>query len=208
MIVESFSLGMLMTNAYLLYDEAKKKGIVIDPGEKPDPLLARLKQLEIELEAILLTHAHFDHIAGLNQLRQFSQAPVYLHELEEDWLEDPQKNGSGLWPELPLVSCDPADVLLKGGESLSFFGQTFQVIHTPGHSPGSLTYLHQSRMISGDVLFAGSIGRTDLPGGDRDQLFSTLHAHFLNMPDETQVLPGHGPQTTIGDEKKGNPFLQ
>lgn len=208
MIVESFSLGMLMTNAYLLYDEKKKRGVVIDPGEKPNPLLARLDQLQLELEAILLTHAHFDHIAGLNQVRQFTQAPVYLHELEKDWLGDPQKNGSGFWSDLSLVSCDPADVLLKGGETLSFFDETFQVIHTPGHSPGSVTFLHQSKMFSGDVLFAGSIGRTDLPEGNQDQLFATIYTHFLSMPEETQILPGHGPTTTIGTEKRGNPFLQ
>lgn len=208
MKVESFSLGMLQTNCYLLYRGKEKKGIVIDPGENPNPLLTRLKQLELKIEAILLTHAHFDHIAGLNEVRSFTKAPVYLHELEKDWLEDPRKNGSGNWMDLPTVICDPADGLLVGGENLSFFGETFQVIHTPGHSPGSVTYLHQDKLFSGDVLFAGSIGRTDLLGGDMEQLFATIDTHFLKRPDQTQVFPGHGPKTTIGKERRSNPFLQ
>ncbi|MFS8631444.1 MAG: MBL fold metallo-hydrolase, partial [Bacillales bacterium] len=159
-------------------------------------------------EAILLTHDHFDHIAGLDQIRALSNAPVYVHQLEQDWLVDPSKNGSALWLEHSPVSCKPADILLKGGETLSFFGETFQVIHTPGHSPGSVTYQHQVGMFSGDVLFAGSIGRTDLPGGDYQQLQATLRTHFLNQPEKTRVFPGHGSETTIGREKISNPFLQ
>lgn len=208
MKIETFTLGVLSTNAYLLYHQTNKAGVVIDPGENPDPLLARIKELELKIEAILLTHAHFDHIAGLNPVRAFTEAPVYIHTLEKDWLHDPQKNGSALWLEHTPVSCSPADFILEGGETLTFFGETFQVIHTPGHSPGSVTYHHQAGMFSGDVLFAGSIGRTDLPGGDYQQLVNTLQSHFLNQPGETNVYPGHGPKTTIEKEKKTNPFLQ
>lgn len=207
MKVETFGLGMLLTNAYLLYDEASKKGIVMDPGDQPDQLLRRLDELSLQIEAILLTHAHFDHIAGLNELRKKTQAPVYLHEMEADWLEDPLKNGSGRWPDFHPVSCEPAEHLLLGGEQLLFCDESFSVIHTPGHSPGSVTFIHETGVFSGDVLFAGSIGRTDLPGGDYQQLMMSIEKKLLPMSDETVVWPGHGSATTIGEERKSNPFL-
>ncbi len=207
MIVESLVLGPVMTNTYLLYNPDEKHGVVIDPGMEPSPLLSRIREKELEIEAILLTHAHFDHIGGVREVRALTNAPVYVHELEADWLRDPRKNGSALFPGMPLINCEAADYQLQGGEQLSLLGHNWQVVHTPGHSPGSITYVLESVIFCGDVLFKDSIGRTDLPGGDHDTLIRTLHDCILELPEDTRVLCGHGPETTIGREQTYNPFV-
>lgn len=209
MKVEVFSLGPVMTNCYLFYDNETKKGIVVDPGMAPGEAIRRIQELNLQIEAILITHAHFDHIGGLEEVRQaFSSPPVYIHEIENDWLIDPLKNGSGRWPGMESISCAPAEHLLQGGETLQLLGNSFQVLHTPGHSPGSLSFLCGHWIISGDVLFAGSIGRTDLPQGDFATLMRSIKEHFLILPPETEVLPGHGPATTIVQEQTTNPFIR
>lgn len=207
MNIEVFTLGPVMTNAYLIYELEKGKGIVVDPGMEPERLISRIQELDLQIEAILLTHAHFDHIGGLEEVRQLHQAPVYIHEAETDWLTVPDKNGSGLWPGFPRISCQPAEQVLKGGETLTMLGQTVHVFHTPGHSPGSVTYVWGDVIFSGDVLFRDSIGRTDLPGGDYSTLMNSIHTHLMELPEETRVLSGHGPETTIGREQERNPFL-
>jgi glyoxylase-like metal-dependent hydrolase (beta-lactamase superfamily II) len=204
--IETFVLGPVMTNCYLLYKE--NKGIVIDAGMNPKALIERIEQLSLEIEAILLTHAHFDHIGGLEELRDKTKAPVYLHQAETDWLSDPLKNGSGRWPVLPEVVCRPAEKILTGGETLQLLDESFSVIHTPGHSPGSVSYLWKDKIFSGDVLFYDSIGRTDLYGGDHDTLIQTIRSKLFPLPLETVVYPGHGSETTIGREKAHNPYLR
>jgi glyoxylase-like metal-dependent hydrolase (beta-lactamase superfamily II) len=205
--IESYALGPVMANCYLLYDESSRHGVVVDPGAEPDRVLSRIGELGLQVEAILLTHAHFDHIGAVEPVREKTGAPVYIHRLEGDWLTDPRKNGSGLWPGMEPIRCREADHHLDGGESLVFFGQTFRVLHTPGHSPGSVTYALDGLVLSGDVLFAGSIGRTDLPGGDFDTLMRSIHDQLMVLPEETRVYPGHGPETTVGREQEANPYL-
>jgi glyoxylase-like metal-dependent hydrolase (beta-lactamase superfamily II) len=207
MKIESFVFGPVMTNAYLVYDEKTLRGLVVDPGMGPEALIQRIRELGLELEAILLTHAHFDHIGGVEEVRAISKAPVYLHRAEEDWLEDPAKNGSVLFPGMPTIVCQPAEKILEGGETLHLIGQTFQVLHTPGHSPGSVTYMWDSVIFSGDVLFKDSIGRTDLPGGDYETLMRSISEQLMELPEQTRVLCGHGPETTIGREQMHNPFV-
>lgn len=207
MNIESLVLGPVMTNTYLLYNPDEKRGVVIDPGMEPASLLKRIQDLELEIEAILLTHAHFDHIGGVQEVRALTKAPVYVHELEADWLGDPRKNGSSFFTGMPLVQCNPAENQLQGGEQLSFLGQNWQTVHTPGHSPGSITYVLGDVIFSGDVLFKDSIGRTDLPGGNHDTLMRTLHDIIMELPEDTRVLCGHGPETTIGREQTYNPFV-
>lgn len=204
--IEIFTLGPLATNAYLLTDRETSRAIVIDPGAHPEPLLERIEDLHVE--AILLTHTHFDHIAGVDEVRNLKKCPVYVHALEADWLSDPLLNGSARWPEVGgEVSIRAADHLIREEGELELLGRKFRVLHTPGHSPGSVSYLYQSHLFSGDVLFRQSVGRTDLPGGSSKELFASIQDKLLSLPLETTVYPGHGPVTTLEQEKRDNPYL-
>jgi len=206
MNIEVFSLGPLQTNAYLLSTDDRTRGIVIDPGMNPRSLMKRIEGMEIE--AILLTHAHFDHIGGVDELRKAKGCPVYLHPLEADWLTDARLNGSTNWPELggPIVT-EAAEYDLADRQKLKLLDTEFLVMHTPGHSPGSVSFLWGDRLFGGDVLFKMSVGRTDLRGGDSRDLLDSIHGKLFELSDETVVYPGHGPKTTIGFEKKNNPYV-
>lgn len=204
--IRSFNLGPLQTNAYLLTGEDPSKGIIIDPGMNPGALIRAIKDMEIE--AILLTHAHFDHIGGVDEIRKLKNCPVYLHALESDWLTHPKLNGSLMWPSVsePMAT-DPAEYDLDEGQTLELIGHSFRVYHTPGHSPGSVSFLCGGDLFSGDVLFRLGVGRTDLPGGRERDLIDSIRGKLYQMKDEVTVYPGHGPRTTIGFEKANNPYV-
>ncbi|MGY4690268.1 MBL fold metallo-hydrolase [Salibacterium sp. K-3] len=205
---ESIPLGPIQTNCYVLYD-GEGSAVVFDPGGDGNVLLEKIQSLKAQPLAVLLTHAHFDHIGAVDTLRHSYDIPVYLHEEEREWLMDPSKNGSSLFPVGGSVTAEAADHLIYGEGPLTIGPFTFQVLETPGHSPGSVSFLHETSrtVFSGDILFAGGIGRTDLPGGDQNVLMRTIHHKMLELPEDTYVACGHGPWTTIGREMDDNPFL-
>lgn len=204
---ERIPLGALQTNCYLIYQDSK--GLVVDPGGDAEKLLERVRRLDLEIDAVLLTHAHFDHIGALEEIRRKFDCKVYLHTAEKDWLSDESLNGSGLFPGIDKISCEQADIHWESEGEYHVGNFTFKLFETPGHSPGSVTYYFKEENVafSGDVLFRGGVGRTDLPGGDQETLMNSIHERLLDLPEETIICSGHGPETTIGDEKEVNPFI-
>lgn len=200
-------LGRMQTNCYILYKD-DLTCLIVDPGDEGDRLIRILRDNNLSPVGIILTHAHFDHIGAVDRVRDEYQIPVYIHENEKDWLSTPSLNlSSHMGTE--GIKIKKADVLIDGEKKWSIGSFTFQVFETPGHSPGSISlyFKDENIVLAGDALFYGSIGRTDFPGGNHDQLIKSIHDKLLVLPEETAVLPGHGPSTTIGDEMNSNPFL-
>ncbi len=206
MKINFFQLGVLGTNCYLL--EKDKSAIIIDPGGDAHLLIDYLENHQLTLKAVLLTHAHFDHIGGVEELRNQTNAPVYIHEQEADWLTNPGLNGSERFQVGTIRTSEPADNLIEPG-SMTIGEFEFEVLHTPGHSPGSVSFWfeHEQVVFGGDTLFNGGIGRTDLPFGEHETLIRSIKDKLFVLGDSTTVFPGHGPQTSVGHEKDTNPFL-
>ncbi|OMP67683.1 MBL fold metallo-hydrolase [Domibacillus epiphyticus] len=199
-------LGPLATNCYVL--SHGKECVIFDPGSEGETLAKWLDENSLRPLAILLTHAHFDHIGAVEHIRQTFNIPVYVHKAEEQWLENPELNGSNRFG-LGAITASPADFILHLEEELEIGPFQFKLYHTPGHSPGSLSFYFEEggALFAGDTLFMGSIGRTDLPGGNHQELLNSIHNKLLALPEETIVLPGHGPATSIISEMDSNPFL-
>jgi hydroxyacylglutathione hydrolase len=207
MIMESFAVGPLACNCTILGDEDAREAIVIDPGDDIARIHKRLTELGLKLKQILVTHAHIDHIGGALKLKRLTGAPIFLNENDLPLLKMMALQAS--WLGMPTPETAPPDETLRDGQTVGLDRYPAQVLHTPGHTQGSicLHFVPLDLLIAGDTLFAGSIGRTDLPGGDYDQIIGSIHSKLLALPDETRVLPGHGPATTIGEERESNPFL-
>lgn len=198
--------GQFMENCYLVADQATGDAVMVDPGEDTDAFLAELSRRGWRLQAIWLTHAHIDHVAGVGPVHEATGAPILLHPADRPLYDNaPQQ---GLWFGMRLAPLPTPHGALASGQVLRVGGSEFQVVETPGHSPGSVSLVGPGMVFSGDALFAGSIGRTDLPGGDYDTLIGSIRTGLLTLPDDTVVLSGHGPETTIGRERRTNPFLQ
>jgi hydroxyacylglutathione hydrolase len=205
--VEMLTVGAIAENCFLVRAEGQDKVLIVDPGEEAERILAAAEQLGTGVEAILLTHTHFDHVGAVAPVAKATGAPVYCPRLETQVLADIMSYVP--WAEFGPYESYDADETLGGGETLELAGMTLDVIHTPGHSPGHLTYSVQGEnaIFSGDVLSQGSVGRVDLPGGDGPTLIESIRTLLDSHPDETVVYPGHMGTTTLGAERASNPFL-
>jgi glyoxylase-like metal-dependent hydrolase (beta-lactamase superfamily II) len=207
MILETFPVGPLQCNCTILGDEQTGEAIVIDPGEEIGRIQKRLAAHGLKLKQILVTHGHIDHIGGALKLKRLTGAPIYLNEGDLEQLALMHEQANWLGVETPETS--PPDESLADGMTVGLSNYQARVLHTPGHTQGSvcLHFAPLKLLVAGDTLFAGSIGRTDLPGGNSGQIIDSIHTRLLTLPDETKVVPGHGPASTIGAERRGNPFL-
>jgi hydroxyacylglutathione hydrolase len=207
MIVETFPVGPLGCNCTILADEITHRATVVDPGDDLPAITGRLKKLGLSVEQILITHAHIDHVGAALRLKRLTGAPIYLNTLDVPLLRMMEIQAG--WLGIPTPEVADPDAAANDLVELSVAGEPATILHTPGHTPGSIClYLpHAGLLLAGDTLFAGSIGRTDLPGGDSRKILASLKGRLMPLPDATRVIPGHGELTTIGRERETNPFL-
>ena len=209
MIHEVFPVGMLACNCSILGDEITGEAVVIDPGDDIKQVQKILAQHHLTVKYIVATHAHIDHVGGIELLKQATGAAVMMHKSDFPLYQDLAVQAE--WLGVPTPALTDVDQFLKEGDLLRWGKMSLEVLHTPGHSPGSIS-LHMAgenhRILSGDTLFQGSIGRTDLWGGSMDQILRSIQNRLMIFPDQTPVFPGHGLPTTIGDERERNPYLQ
>src|SRR3569833_2029835 len=208
MILETFPVGPLQCNCTILADEESREAIIVDPGDEITRIHRRLTSLGLTLKQILITHAHIDHVGGALKLTALTGAPIYLNEADLPLLSMMSSQAAWLGIEPPETA--PPDEALTDSRRVGLEKYPAQVIHTPGHTQGSicLHFAPLKMVLAGDTLFAGSIGRTALPGGNYEQILDSIHSRLMNLPDETTIVPGHGPATTIGEERRSNPFLK
>jgi hydroxyacylglutathione hydrolase len=208
MDVRMFTVGQVAENCFILRADGSDHGLVVDPGEEPERLIAAIDEFGLTIDAILLTHTHFDHIGAVAPVAKHTGAPVYCPKLEVSVLADIMAFVP--WPGFGPYESYDADETIEGGEKLELAGLDIDVIFTPGHSPGHVSYSipAEQALFSGDVLFQGSVGRVDLPGGDWPTLAASISNLLDTLPDETQVYPGHMGLTTLGRERATNPFLR
>jgi hydroxyacylglutathione hydrolase len=208
MILETFPVGPLQCNCTILGDEEAREAIVIDPGDEISRIHSRLTELRLKLKQILITHAHIDHVGGALKLKRLTGAPILMN--EDDLTMLSMMDVQATWLGIPTPEVASPDAALTDGLKVGLDRYPAQVLHTPGHTQGSISlhFAPLKMVFAGDTLFAGSIGRTDLPGGNSRQILDSIRTRLLTLPEETRVIPGHGPDTTIGQERETNPFLQ
>ncbi len=207
MIFEVLPVGPLAANCFVVGCEDTREGIVVDPGAETGKILAVVKRHGLQVKTVINTHGHFDHVGGNGGLLDATGATLYIHERDERYLSRAVETAAMYG--IPATNSPPPDGYLEDGMELLFGGCTLRVLHTPGHTPGGccLYFAEQGIVITGDTLFADSVGRTDLPGGSHETLIGAIREKLLVLPEGTTVYPGHGPSTTIGREKRHNPYL-
>ena len=208
MIHEILPVGLLQCNCSIFGDEQTREAIVVDPGDDIAGIEAVLQKHQLTVKAIVITHAHIDHIGGAAKLKIATGAPVYMNERDQELYDHIDMQAAWLGTKTPERT--NIDVAARDGDKLVLSGSEFQILHTPGHTQGSISLWipAQNKVVAGDTLFRDSIGRTDLPGGHGQQILRSIAEKLLTLPDEVVVVPGHGPNTTIGRERARNPFLQ
>ena len=203
MVVKKFIVGPLESNCYLIIDENSKETLVVDPGDEPDRIIDLIHENSLQVKYIVCTHAHFDHVGALSDIKQETGAPIVIHRDEQEVYRGTRQQAVSWGFELDELP-EP-DMLVSEGDILEIGNLKFMIIHTPGHSPGGICLSGEDILITGDTLFAGSVGRTDLHGGDIIQLKKSFK-RLMSFSEKVKILPGHGPETTIGREKKENFF--
>ena len=198
--------GIYQENCFIIADPESRDAVMVDPGEETELFLSRIQSEALTLRAVWLTHAHIDHIVGVGAVVEETGVPIYLHPADRPLYDGIEQQAS--WLGIGAKAPPPPDFELMHGDTLSVGSCCFEVRHVPGHSPGGVAIVGHGVALCGDALFAGSIGRTDLPGGDMNTLLQSIREQLLTLPDETVVHSGHGPATTIGIEKRSNPFLR
>jgi len=210
MIVKMFTVGMLWTNCYLVGCEEKREAAVIDPGfdgvKEAEKIMKVVDKEKLNVKYIVVTHGHSDHISGIRILKEMTGAPILIHEYDASMLTSSERNYSTLYGE--KTTSPPADRLLHEGDVISVGNIRLKVLHTPGHSKGGISLLCDDAVFTGDTLFAGSIGRYDFPDASYKEIMDSIRCKLAVLPDHFKVYPGHGPTSTIGEEKRSNPFLQ
>lgn len=207
MIHEIIAVGPLQCNCSIIGDEGTREAMVIDPGDDIEDILALVRKHNLQLKQIVITHAHIDHVGGAMKLRAATGAPILLN--QNDYALLKMLDAQAAWIGVPAPGKVEIDHSVGSGETVTVGSHNASILQTPGHTEGSicLYFAADKKLIAGDTLFAGSIGRTDLPGGSMQKILRSLHDTVLALPDETVVVPGHGALTTIGEEREGNPFL-
>jgi len=203
---ETVVVGALETNCYLVYCKETLECAVIDPGAEAEKIFSVISRKNLKPAIVINTHGHFDHIGANKDIKDKYKIPLYIHSLDSKMLGFIQRLGLSFFPG--SKGSPPPDKLLEDGENIEIGKSYLKVIHTPGHSPGSISLIGDGFIISGDALFSGGVGRTDLPGGSLDDLENSIKNKILILPEETIVLPGHGPSTTVAKEKSSNPFIR
>ena len=203
MVIKSFVVGSMECNCYLIFDENSKETLVIDPGDEPDRIIDFIRENSLHVKHIVCTHAHFDHVGAVSDMKQATGAPIVIHRNELDIYRSTRDQATSWGFELEELP-EP-DMLVSEGEVLEIGSLKFVIIHTPGHSPGSICLYGEGILITGDTVFAGSVGRTDLYGGDTVQLRKSFK-RLMSLAEETKIFPGHGPETTIEIERRENLF--
>ena len=204
MILRKLEVGLFASNCYIVGSEANREGMIIDPGDEAQQILSRVKELELDIKYIILTHGHIDHIGALKEIKEATGAQVAIH---TDDVRTLKQKLLSIFLGIRHRSPPPPDWLLEDGDTISLGNLKFTVLHTPGHTPGGICLLGEGVLFSGDTLFNYGVGRADLPGGSYSQLIDSIRNRLMVLPDEVAVYPGHGPETTIGAERRGNPFL-
>lgn len=203
--IRTIPVGMGQANCYIISDD--EEALIVDPGAGANIIQTTIEQIDTKPVAILLTHTHYDHIGALDAIREEYQVPVYVHPEEQAWLQDPAKNLSGLQGN--HMTAQKADHFFQPKETLEISNFKLTVVSTPGHSPGGVSFIFEEDelVVTGDALFAGSIGRTDLPGSEPEKLLEGIREQLFTLPDDYTIYPGHGGQSTLGNEKQTNPFF-
>ena len=202
---EILIVGPLETNCYLVYSQDSLECAVVDPGAEAERIVQLIAQKNLKPTLILNTHGHVDHIGANKEIKEKFNIPLYIHSADGPMLENVQQSEMAIF--LGAMDSPSPDHFLNDGDKIKIGKSFLQVIHTPGHSPGSVSFLSDGFLLSGDTLFFGGVGRTDLPGGSWKEMVNSIKNKILTMPDEMKVLPGHGPFTTVGQEKRANPFI-